>query len=79
MAPKISLIGSTIVIQEKCPVNVFAKATQIPYDISAVASSIATTGIKFFDTGPFALYCLATRIVAAGSVAAAIAPIISAS
>ena len=51
---------------------VIAKAK--PKAIRAAASSIATTLSKVSVTEPLALYCLITMIVAAGAVAAAIAP-----
>ena len=48
--------------------------TAKPNATSATASSIATTAISVSVTGPFAPYCLITIMVAAGAVAAAIAP-----
>src|SRR5690606_7168426 len=45
-----------------------------PKAINATASSNATTLSNVLVTGPFALYCFITITVAAGAVAAAIAP-----
>ena len=55
-------------------VSVCATATAMPNAMSAVASSMATTLSSVSVTGPLALYCLMTIMVAAGAVAAAIAP-----
>ena len=55
-----------------------AIVTEKPKATSATASSMATTLISVSVTGPRALYCLMTRIVAAGAVAAAMAPSTSA-
>ena len=75
-APPISITGerraSPKVISP--PARALAMATQIPKYIRAVASSIATTESKVSVIGPLALYCLITMMVAAGAVAAAIAP-----
>ncbi|HCX62702.1 MAG TPA: hypothetical protein DHU59_09725 [Clostridiales bacterium] len=75
--PTISIIGSIKVVNIETspalPIDL-ANATDKPKHIKAIASSIATTGNKVFVTGPFALYCLTTINVAAGAVAAAIAP-----
>ena len=55
-----------------------SSADAIPKDtekrIRPTASSIATTINKSFVNGPSALYCLTTISVAAGAVAAAMAP-----
>ena len=72
----ISMIGSTITeITLILPVS---SADAIPKDtekrIRPTASSIATTINKSFVKGPSALYCLTTISVAAGAVAAAMAP-----
>ena len=61
-------------IEAPLPESAVARAIESEYIISAVASSIATTESKVSLTGPFALYCLITIIVAAGAVAAAIEP-----
>ena len=53
---------------------VFAMVTAKPNAISATASSSATTESSVSVTGPLALYCLMTMMVAAGAVADAIAP-----
>ncbi len=52
----------------------FTIAMANPKAIRATASSSATTLSSVSVTGPFALYCLTTIIVAAGAVADAIAP-----
>src|SRR5699024_9803544 len=56
------------------PNSVCVIAAAKPNNIKAIASSIATTLKRVSVTGPFALYCLITITVAAGAVAAAIAP-----
>ena len=49
-------------------------AIAMPKAISATASSKATTLSSVLVTGPSALYCFTTMIVAAGAVADAMAP-----
>ena len=56
-----------------------ASARDTAKTIRPTASSIATTGSSVRVTGPFALYWRTTISVAAGAVAAAIAPSVSAS
>ena len=76
----ISIIGSsTIESTLGSPANTAFAAPKHTANITRpIASSSATTGRSIVETGPFALYCLITISVAAGAVAAAIAPIISA-
>ena len=75
--PIISITGLIITLSistsPELPI-ILATATEIPNAIKATASSIATTGSKVSVTGPFALYCFTTIMVAAGAVAEAIAP-----
>ena len=65
----------TIEIMEALPAS---KAVAIPNDraktTSPTASSMATTINNSLVSGPLALYCLTTIKVAAGAVAAAMAP-----
>ena len=76
--PPISIKGFAIdiIVNASEPwINTCAAAKQIPNAITAIASSIATTGISVLTNGPLALYCFNTINVAAGAVADAIAPI----
>ena len=50
--------------------DIFAKVIEIPKAIIPNMSSKATTGKMVLVSGPFARYCLITRRVAAGAVAA---------
>ena len=61
-------------LKEEAPTTVLATENKIANKIKAAASSKATTGNKVLTKGPLALYCLTTIKVAAGAVAAAIAP-----
>ena len=75
-----STIGFTTT--EKTSTVPCSSAFAIPNDtakmINPTTSSSATTGSSIFVTGPSALYCLTIMSVAAGAVAAAIAPIVTA-
>ena len=75
-APSISTTGlsSAIPSDSLLPPSAPAMATQMPKNISAVASSIATTLNSVSVIGPLALYWRMTIIVAAGAVAAAMEP-----
>ena len=79
--PSISPSGFNIICHTDSslpPTITCATALHILKAISAAASSIATTGSRILVTGPCALYCRTTISVAAGAVAAAIAPSIMA-
>ena len=75
-APPISLTGASRDAPREAPllVTAWATATARENRISAVASSMATTDNRDSVTGPLARYCLMTMMVAAGAVAAAMAP-----
>ena len=75
-APPISRSGDSKDAPNDAPASVrpCATATASENRIRAVASSMATTDSSVSVTGPFARYCLMTMMVAAGAVAAAIAP-----
>lgn len=77
MDPKISIRGDKAVAQAELWPGFSMELTVAmakPNAIMATASSKATTLSMVFVTGPFALYCFTTIIVAAGAVAAAMAP-----